>query len=85
MYTPVKGPYSLEFKKIVDRMLDSNPVNRPSADELWTEVLPSVSITSLVRILFPTTIEPYTHIEHVLFILWHINFLVVALYAPIRN
>ena len=44
MYTPVKGPYSNEFKDIVEKMLDKDPTKRPSADELWTEILPTVSL-----------------------------------------
>lgn len=43
VYTPVKGPYSNEFKKIVETMLDRDPTKRPSADELWTDIIPTVS------------------------------------------
>ena len=39
----MKGPYSNEFKDIVEKMLDKDPTKRPSADELWTEILPTVS------------------------------------------
>lgn len=43
----MKGPYSNDFKKIVERMLDRDPTNRPSAEELWTEILPSVSCSPI--------------------------------------
>ena len=78
----MKGPYSNEFKDIVEKMLDKDPTKRPSADELWTEILPTVSLflPLSVKFIVHWLIDIITVMRYMYQSIGHVNIRIALLF-----